>query len=133
MKVGKDPTASCCRDDFKLNKPATNQRSGNNRGRRHAPLPKSSEPCILVRLCKRRFSKVAGDPDNIVRRHVGRFQDATNVGPNEHQLLFADSGEGGQCLRFKADSITVIADTWSRRRFEGSQVSVFSSSPGLGL
>jgi DNA-binding transcriptional LysR family regulator len=49
------------------------------------------------------------------------------------QDLNADSGEGGQCLRFKADSITVIADTWSRRRLEGSQVSVVASSPGLGL
>ena len=46
---------------------------------------------------------------------------------------FADSGEGGQCLRFKADSITVIADTCSRRRLQGSQVAIFSSSPDLVL
>ena len=45
----------------------------------------------------------------------------------------ADSGEGGQCLRFKADSITVIADTCSRRRLEGSQIAIFSSSAELVL
>ena len=49
------------------------------------------------------------------------------------RYLIADSGEGGQCLRFKADSITVIADTCSRRRLQGSQVAIFSSSPDLVL
>ena len=66
------------------------------------------------------------------------------IGPNRVVLLdrpelerlphqSADSGEGGQCLRLKADSITVIADTCSRRRLHGSQVAIFSSSPELVL
>ena len=72
-------------------------------------------------------------------RSVRRLKTLTFVPKNHvlsgsslsHMPNGADSGEGGQCLRFKADSITVIADTCSHRRFQRSQVAVFSSSPRL--
>ena len=68
-----------------------------------------------------------------IQPRIIRFRDAPNYLGMDRNRFNADSGEGGQCLRFKADSITVIADTCSRRRLHGSQMAIFSSSPELVL
>ncbi|MFM9940295.1 MAG: hypothetical protein ACKVP7_12465 [Hyphomicrobiaceae bacterium] len=61
----------------------------------------------LVRLKWGKSKTAAAD----ILKAVGLAKQRAEVAETRAKEQLADSGEGGQCLRLKADSITVIADT----------------------
>jgi hypothetical protein len=74
------------RYDLDFNQPIWHQRFDNDRRRWHTPDAEDLSASLLVCLCKGGIPEIARDAHDVICRHFGFSEDATDVGPQQRKL-----------------------------------------------